>query len=142
MIMGLYDRLLPKEASKDEALVAMVEAQRLAYADRDHYVADSDFVPVPTSGLIDPAYLDVRATEGGPVDGTPQPGDPGKVLGKESLLDIWGRDTTEDAPGTTHISIVDNEGNAVAMTATVEAAFGSSRWACLLYTSPSPRDRG
>ena len=130
MIMGLYERLLPKgEASDEERLVAMVEAQRLAYADRDHYVADTAFVPVPTNGLIDPAYLDVRATQGGPVDGTPQPGDPGKVLGKESLLDFWGRDTTEDAPGTTHISIVDNEGNAVAMTATVEAAFGSSRWA-------------
>ncbi len=130
MIMGLYERLLPEgDTSEDAALIAMVEAQRLAYADRDHYVADSDFVPVPTSGLIDPAYLDVRATEGGPVDGTPQPGDPGKVLGKESLLDFWGRDTTEDAPGTTHISIIDNDGNAVAMTATVEAAFGSSRWA-------------
>ena len=130
MIMGLYERLLPDDdTSEDAALIAMVEAQRLAYADRDHYVADSDFVPVPTSGLIDPAYLDVRATEGGPVSGTPQPGDPGKVLGKESLLDFWGRDTTEDAPGTTHISIIDNDGNAVAMTATVEAAFGSSRWA-------------
>lgn len=129
MIMGLYERLLPENATQEQALIAFVEAQRLAYADRDHYVADSDFVPVPTRGLIDPLYLDVRAGEGGPRDATPQPGDPGKVLGKESLLNLWGRDVTEDAPGTTHISIVDNDGNAVSMTATVEAAFGSSRWA-------------
>ena len=127
--MGLYERLLPVDATEDQALEAFVEAQRLAYADRDHYVADADFVLVPSDKLTDPRYLDIRATEGGPHDGTPQPGDPGKALGGDPLIDMWGRDTTEDAPGTTHISIVDNDGNAVSMTATVEAAFGSSRWA-------------
>jgi len=129
MIMGLYERLLPEGATEEQALVAFVDAQRLAYADRDHYVADADFVQVPSEDLINPIYLDARATQGGPVDGTPQPGDPGVVLGRAPMIDMWGRDTTEDAPGTTHISIVDNEGNAVSMTATVEAAFGSSRWA-------------
>lgn len=129
MIMGLYERLVPKGADEDQSLVAFVEAQRLAYADRDHYVADADFVQVPSDDLINPVYLDARAKEGGPVDATPQPGDPGLVLGRDPMVDMWGRDTTEDAPGTTHISIVDNEGNAVSMTATVEAAFGSSRWA-------------
>ena len=129
MIMGLYERLVPKDATEEQVLVAFVEAQRLAYADRDHYVADADFVQVPSEDLINPIYLDARAKQGGPVAGTPQPGDPGVVLGRAPMIDMWGRDTTEDAPGTTHISIVDNEGNAVSMTATVEAAFGSSRWA-------------
>ena len=133
MILGLYDRLLPSgagvEISPTDRLLAFVEAQRLAYADRDHYVADADKVQVPAEDLINPLYLDARATQGGPVDGTPKPGDPGEVLGRGPMIDMWGRDTTEDAPGTTHISIVDQNGNAVAMTATIEAAFGSSIWA-------------
>lgn len=131
MIMGLYDRLRSEDqdASEESFLIAFVEAQRLAYADRDHYVADADRVTVPSSDLVSAAYLDVRATEGVAPGATPVPGDPGAALGRNPMIDMWGRDTTEDAPGTTHISIVDREGNAVAMTATVEAAFGSSRWA-------------
>ncbi|MEL7130257.1 MAG: gamma-glutamyltransferase [Pseudomonadota bacterium] len=132
MIMGLYDRLVPRnEEGPDEEdyLIAFVEAQRLAYADRDHYVADADFVAVPAEDLINPRYLAARAGEGVDPAATPIPGDPGEVLGRGSIIDMWGRDTTEDAPGTTHISIIDQNGNAVSMTATVEAAFGSSRWA-------------
>ncbi len=129
MIMGLYDRLLPDSPDADDRLVAFVEAQRLAYADRDHYVADADHVQVPSDDLINPRYLDARAGQGGPAGATPRPGDPGEVLGRSPMIDMWGRDTTEDAPGTTHISIIDQNGNAVSMTATVEAAFGSSIWA-------------
>jgi gamma-glutamyltranspeptidase/glutathione hydrolase len=128
MIAGLYDRLLPEGAENEEAyLQAFVDAQRLAYADRDHYVADADQVPVPAQDLIDPAYLDVRATERFAPAATPRPGDPGLVLGRGSIVGMWGQDPTEDAPGTTHLSIIDAQGNAVSMTATVEAAFGSSR---------------
>ncbi len=133
MILGLYDRMLSSAGEGDptatDRLLAFVEAQRLAYADRDHYVADADKVQVPAEDLINPLYLDARATQGGPVGGTPKPGDPGEVLGRGPMIDMWGRDTTEDAPGTTHISVVDQNGNAVSMTATVEAAFGSSIWA-------------
>ncbi len=57
----------------------------------------------------------------------PVPGDPAKVMGSGSMIDLWGRDTSDDAPGTSHISIVDMQGNAVSMTATVESAFGNSR---------------
>lgn len=110
-------------------LAAYVDAQRLAYADRDHYVADPAAVQVPTGALIDPAYLAIRATERFAPDARPLPGDPGAVLGEAPLLDLWGRDTTDEVAGTTHFSIVDKEGNAVSMTATVEAPFGSSRWA-------------
>ncbi|MEE2929982.1 MAG: gamma-glutamyltransferase, partial [Pseudomonadota bacterium] len=103
------------------------DAQRLAYADRDHYVADADFVQVPAMDLINPDYLDVRATEVFEPGATPRPGDPGVALGGNPMVGMWGQDPTEDAPGTTHFSIVDKDGNAVAMTATIEAAFGNSR---------------
>ncbi len=130
MIADLYARLKPKDATSEEAfLKAYVDASRLAYADRDHYIADPDFVPVPTNELIDPKYLEARAKEAFAPGAPSRAGDPGIVLGKAPMRGRWGEDKTQTAPGTTHISIVDNDGNAVAMTATVEAAFGSSRWA-------------
>lgn len=127
-IAGLYDRLLPDgETDPDAQLRAFVDAQRLAYADRDHYVADADFVQVPSMDLINPKYLDARATEAFEPGAKPTPGDPGVALGGNPMVGMWGQDPTEDAPGTTHLSIIDAEGNAVAMTATIEAAFGNSR---------------
>ena len=129
MIYGLYNRMLPAngDVAEEDVLLAWVEAQRLAYADRDYYVADADFVRVPSEDLIDPDYLDARAGQGGPMDGTPQPGDPGEVLGRGPMMGMWGRDMTDEQAGTTHISVVESDGNAVSMTATVESAFGNSR---------------
>lgn len=127
-IAGLYDRLLPEGATEPEQFLrAFVDAQRLAYADRDHYVADADFVQVPAADLINPKYLDVRATEVFEPGAKPTPGDPGVALGGNPMIGMWGQDPTEDAPGTTHFSIIDQDGNVVSMTATVEAAFGNSR---------------
>lgn len=130
-IMGLYERMIEGLApeDRDSRIVALVDAQRLGYADRDHYVADADFVTVPTTDLFDPRYLDERVKQRFAPDAKAGPGDPGAVLRGEPMIDMWGRDGTEHAPGTTHISVVDTYGNAVSMTATVEAAFGSSRWA-------------
>ena len=129
MIYGLYTRMLPRDGdiAEEDVLLAWVEAQRLAYADRDHYVADADFVKVPAEDLIDPAYLDARAGQGAAMTAEPQPGDPGEALGRGPMIDMWGRDMTEEQPGTTHISIIDPYGNAVSMTATVESPFGNSR---------------
>ncbi|KCZ85194.1 gamma-glutamyltransferase [Hyphomonas adhaerens MHS-3] len=129
MILGLYDRLKPtseEEATEEGFLKAFVDAQRLSYADRDHYVADADFVPVPAAELIDPIYLDVRATEAFAPDEHATPGDPGIALGRGPMRQMWGEDPTEHHPGTTHFSIIDPYGNAVSMTMTVEAAFGNS----------------
>ena len=129
MIMGLYERMAGDSVLEgDEQLFAFVDAQRLAYADRDHYVADQDFVMVPYKELIDPEYLDARVQDRFPADAKPTPGDPGAVLSGKPIVDMWGRDRTEDTPGTTHLSMVDVYGNAVSMTATVESPFGSSRW--------------
>jgi gamma-glutamyltranspeptidase/glutathione hydrolase len=131
LIMGLYEYLKPKAKDVDESLYlkAFVDAQRLGYADRDHYVADGDHVPVPTADLIDPVYIKARALEAFAPGEKATPGDPGVVLGKEPLRPMWGEDPTEPGHGTTHISIIDLDGNAVSMTATVEAAFGASRMA-------------
>ena len=129
MIMGLYDLLEPTDEAdmtEEGYLKAYIDAQRLAYADRDHYVADADFVPVPSKDLINPAYLRIRAKEAFAPDASTFPGDPGVALGRDPMRPLWGEDATEHAPGTTHVSIIDAEGNAVSMTATVEAAFGSS----------------
>jgi gamma-glutamyltranspeptidase/glutathione hydrolase len=88
--------------------------------------------PTPTSSrsrrseLIDPAYLDVRATEVFAPDEHATPGDPGIALGRGPMRQMWGEDPTEHRPGTTHFSIIDPYGNAVSMTMTVEAAFGNS----------------
>jgi gamma-glutamyltranspeptidase/glutathione hydrolase len=131
-ILTLYDHLKPAaHINADQALrlKAFVDAQRLAYADRDHYVADADFVLVPASELIDPDYLKARAAEAFAPDAPVFPGDPGIILGREPLRPLWGEDATVPGAGTTHLSVIDRDGNAVAMTATVEAAFGSSRMA-------------
>jgi gamma-glutamyltranspeptidase/glutathione hydrolase len=129
MIAGLYDHLTAETTTRGDKIAAFVDAQRLAYADRDHYFGDPDSVAVPLDDLLSPAYLKHRATERFAPGATPTHGDPGSVLRNEPVANLWGKDTTEEASGTSHLSIIDNEGNAVALTATVEGWFGSSRWA-------------
>lgn len=127
-ILGLYERARPNPQGPQSAddWSAFLWASRLAYADRDHYVADDQFVPVPTQEMIAPAYLDERARLID-VARAPRATPPGAPAGQE-LFERWGRDEGDDA-GTTHLSIVDAWGNAVALTATVESAFGSQRMA-------------
>ena len=97
------------------------EAERLAYADRDKYVADTDFVPLPAQGLtslLNPDYLKQRASLINPDKsmGTAAAGDFGPVP--------QGMDKTVEH-GTTHLSVVDAYGNVVSMTTTVESSMGS-----------------
>ncbi len=99
------------------------EAARLAFADRGQFVADPDFVSAPGgrwSTLLDDAYLRQRASLIGPRSmGIARPGSPGAVAAAHAPM----RDQPET--GTSHVSIVDAEGRAVAMTTTIEAVFGS-----------------
>lgn len=129
MIAGLYDHLIVGADSQAEKVAAFVDAQRLAYADRDQYFGDPDAVGIPLEDLLNPIYIKHRATQRFAPGAAPTHGDPGLVLHNRPLASAWGLDTTEEAAGTTHLSIVDKEGNAVALTATIEAPFGSSRWA-------------
>lgn len=98
------------------------EASRLAFADRGRYMADSDFIPVPTKGLIDPEYLATRAEllKTDKALEKPTAGDPNF---DHSLN--WADDESIELPSTSHFSIVDSYGNALSMTTTVENRFGS-----------------
>lgn len=100
------------------------DAQRLAFADRERYVADTSFVPLPIKGLIDKSYLDERAKL---LDGD-------KALTKEEVKAgepgwdhafLFGKDAALELPSTSHFVIVDKEGNVVSMTTTIENGFGS-----------------
>jgi gamma-glutamyltranspeptidase/glutathione hydrolase len=129
-ILGLLERLAPEGVADDaEGWGQLIRAQLLAYADRDHYVGDGDFVDVPVADLLDPDYLDVRATQLFDPGLPPTAGDPGAVLRGEPIIDRWGRDNTEEVAGTTHLSVIDADGNAVSFTASVEFIFGSQRMA-------------
>jgi gamma-glutamyltranspeptidase/glutathione hydrolase len=100
----------------------ITEAERLAFADRDRYLADSDFVHVPAQGLLDPGYLAERRKLIDPSRARDRfaPGDP-----PNARQGSFGRNTTSEGHGTSHITIVDAEGNAISMTSTIEQAFGS-----------------
>jgi gamma-glutamyltranspeptidase/glutathione hydrolase len=125
-----YKAALAKHRLTTEAdkLKAFVISQQLTYADRDHYVADADKVSVPTKELIDPKYIAARAATPFKPGDAPLPGDPGAVVHGKPVIDMWGRDTSAPRPGTSHMSFVDFQGNAVSFTDTVESGFGSYHW--------------
>ena len=129
MMAGLYDHLIADAEDHPDKVAAYVDSQRLAYADRDHYFGDPDEIDIPLNDLLHPDYIRERARDRFEPGATPVHGDPGMVLHGEPVASRWSPDTTEEAAGTTHLSIVDGDGNAVSMTATVEGFFGSNRWA-------------
>lgn len=128
MIPALYDEMLSlDDQSFEDKIQVFVDAQRLAYADRDHFIGDPGFVDVPVQELIDPAYISHRATERFEPTATPTHGDPGLVTQLDKVAWIRGEDRTIEAVGTSHLSIIDQDGNAVSMTASVGFPYGSIR---------------
>ncbi len=112
---------LGKEPLNADAVHLIVEAERLAFADRDRYIADPDFVPTP-AGLLDRSYLEQRRAL---IDPKRARGDVTAGTPPNTRQGAYGRDRTIEGIGTSHISIVDKDGNAVSMTTTIEQAFGS-----------------
>ena len=110
-ILGILERTDFAQAAPDsvEAVHLFSEASRLAYADRALYVGDPDFTPVPVAKLLDAKYLAARATK----------------IGERSMGYATPGTLDPEVPGTSHFSIVDRDGNAVAMTTSIEMAFGS-----------------
>ena len=98
------------------------DASRLAFADRGRYMADEDFVPVPSKGLISKEYIQDRSQLLQGDDALPEVA-PGRPEFDHSLN--LADDTSIEFPSTTHISITDRYGNALSMTSTIENAFGS-----------------
>ncbi|QIM70149.1 gamma-glutamyltransferase [Bordetella trematum] len=103
------------------AVHGFAESGRLAFADRDFYVADPRYVEVPVADLLAPAYLRQRGALIDPARsmGRAEPGDPARLRGQR------GAGASLDLPSTTQLVAVDAEGNVVSMTSTIESAFGS-----------------
>ncbi|ROV59136.1 gamma-glutamyltransferase [Vibrio ponticus] len=97
------------------------DASRLAFADRGRYIADTDFVPMP-QGLLDPDYLADRARliKSGKALEQVEPGNP-----PWSQRIAQADDQSIELPSTTHVVIVDKQGNVISMTSTIENGFGS-----------------
>jgi gamma-glutamyltranspeptidase/glutathione hydrolase len=118
MMLKRFD--LGEEPLNARALHLIAEAEKLGYADRAQYMADSDFVDVP-KGLIDPAYLHARSDLISP-NRTMERAEPGDPPGRTG---VFGNGESAEQPGTSHISIIDAEGSVVSMTSSIERAFGS-----------------
>ncbi|WP_346798444.1 gamma-glutamyltransferase [Halomonas sp. Bachu 37] len=130
-ILGILDHLpmveAPLEGGEpgDTYLHQFLEASRLAFADRGRYIADPDFVEAPGGDwktMLAPEYLQTRAElieNDVSMGENAEPGRPGE------LATSWATQPQQPEYGTSHISILDEEGNAVAMTTTIEQAFGS-----------------
>jgi len=104
-----------------QAVHLFTQSSRLAFADRNKYIADDDFVNVPIKGLLDKRYLASRAQL------ISKNRDMGKaVAGQPSGSLIQADDLAYEMPSTSHIAIVDGDGNAISMTTSIEMAFGSA----------------
>jgi gamma-glutamyltranspeptidase/glutathione hydrolase len=122
-ILGMLDHFSLTSLDPDGAEVAhlLLEAEKLAFADRAMYLADADFVPVPIRGLLNPAYLAERAglinrlqANLEPKAGSPDLRDPGLAPSPP-----------QPEHGTSAIVAIDDNGNAVSLTTTVQENFGS-----------------
>jgi gamma-glutamyltranspeptidase / glutathione hydrolase len=121
-ILGLIERFDMKAMGKDDpkSWHLIAEAMRLAYADREAYLGDSDFVNVPVAGLLDKNYIASRSAMIAPTTslaaypaGTP-PGAPKRTAA-----------ISGEVSGTTHFVAADGAGNVATMTSTIEGPFGS-----------------
>jgi gamma-glutamyltranspeptidase / glutathione hydrolase len=121
-ILGMLERFDLRALGKDspQAWHAIAEAMQLAYADREKYLADPDFVLVPSKGLLDPAYVKSRsalislsASLPTYVAGVP-PGAPARTVALSG-----------EVSGTSHFVAADGRGDVVSMTSTIESPFGS-----------------
>jgi len=123
-ILGMLDSydLAALGPDSPEAWRLIGDASRLAFADRGRYMADSDFVPVPVQGLVDPDYLASRAALLDRDTALPEVA-PGTPAFDHALN--WADNVDISLPSTSHISIVDSYGNALSMTTTIENGFGS-----------------
>jgi gamma-glutamyltranspeptidase/glutathione hydrolase len=103
------------------AWTLLAQAERVMYADRDRYVGDPSYVTVPVNGLLDPKYVARRAKLITQTAGAAPP------FGRPPGAPKAGVDMTQEPGGTTHLVVVDPQGNVVSMTTTVESIFGSGR---------------
>jgi len=122
-VLGILEPFdLGKTPFTPEAAHKIAEAERLAYADRERYLADPGFVPVPVKGLLDKNYLaerraliDPKRAQESVTAGTPPAVPPA----------AFGRGRSKEEGGTSHVSVVDDAGDAFSLTTSIESAFGA-----------------
>ncbi|MCF3639466.1 gamma-glutamyltransferase [Rhizobium sp. TRM95111] len=125
-MLGMLENFDLKALGKDnaESWRLIGDAQRLAFSDRERYLADTDFVPAPIKGLLSKDYLEKRAALL----------DSDRALGAEAVTAgepewdhalLFGRDRSIELPSTSHVVIVDRDGNVVSLTTTIENGFGA-----------------
>jgi gamma-glutamyltranspeptidase/glutathione hydrolase len=123
-ILGMLEAFETNALNVD-FLHLLAEASKLAFADRAIYMADSDFVSVPTAGLIDKNYLRLRSNQIKPDQALPTPVTAGSPPQDQHSSLIYGADDSIELPSTSHFSIVDADGNGISVTTSIENAFGS-----------------
>lgn len=120
-ILGILNNFDPSQTGYHaDGLRRLGDASRLAFADRDMYVADPEFVPVPTKSLISSDYLKQRSQL---IASSSQALSEVKA---GEFLHEWVAGVGMELPSTSHISIVDKDGNVLSMTTSIENAFGST----------------
>jgi len=122
-ILGQLEKfdLSKYQPNSAEAMHLYTQSSRLAFADRNKYVADADFVSVPTAGLIAPEYLAKRSLL---IDAKK---DMGKaVAGNPVGALAQTNDSAIERPSTSHLTVIDGQGNAISMTSSIENGFGSA----------------
>jgi gamma-glutamyltranspeptidase/glutathione hydrolase len=120
-LLGMLEKtdIATRGPNDPQSWFLFAQASRLAYADRDRYVADPHYVAVPVERLLDPAYIRLRVQLIGEHAGpAPSPG----VIALPR-----GRDASTESQGTSHFVVLDGDGNVVSMTTTIESVFGSGR---------------
>jgi gamma-glutamyltranspeptidase/glutathione hydrolase len=122
MILKQLERFDMAKLGKDSPVGwhLFAESSRLAYADRDLYVGDPDFVKVPVAGMLDPAYLARRSALISPDKALPTVS-AGAPAGAPLRTPV----PAKEVAGTTDLAVVDGRGNVVEVTTTVEGVFGS-----------------
>ena len=125
-ILGLLQRFSSSELQPVtlSSVHLISEASRLAYADRERWLGDADFVAVPLQGLLDRAYLDARSRLIDPMHamGIAPAGIP--LMQKGEIPD-YAPMRPQIEQGTSHLAVVDDSGEVVSMTMSIEAAFGA-----------------
>jgi len=120
-MLGILQNFSLNQLNELDYVHYLSEAGRLAYADRDMHIADPDFIQIPIDSLIDPKYTKERSHLIS-IKKSMVKAKPGNL---NQLPVQLGSDSSSELPATSHISIVDKNGQAVSMTISVASAFGS-----------------
>jgi gamma-glutamyltranspeptidase / glutathione hydrolase len=125
-VLGLLERFSATQLQPGtlSSVHLISEAERLAYADRDRWLGDPDFIVIPLPGLIDRAYIAERSRLIDPLHAMTV-GVAGSPPMRQGRLLDYAPQRPQIEQGTSHLAAVDEHGEAVSMTTSIEAAFGA-----------------